>query len=203
MVAFRPAPAGAAGYPSSEAPCSKAPVLSRHDVCGVTLYLCVSLRYSGPRAAAVIERSRDPFSPCIHVVDQRFRHGPDLSKIARYCHSRVAFECDRPVIMSVRSRSASLQPFANTMPGLSPPTIQRQSHADMETTDLNSLTLSDAPRFPPLTRRAVDACAFPSWYPTFRRVSPKATTIPLTAQFIEYLHADGVFLPTNGEDSGS
>ena len=105
--------------------------------------------------------------------------------------------------MSVRSSSATLQPFANTMPGLSPPLVHRQAYAVMDATDLNSLSLSEAPQFPPLTRRAVDACAFPSWYPNFRRVSPKATTIPLSARFIEYLHADGVFLPTSGEDSDS
>jgi hypothetical protein len=47
---------------------------------------------------------------------------------------------------------------------------------------------------PALTRRTIDACAFASWYPKFRRVSPKATIIPLPDDFIKYLKEDGVFL---------
>lgn len=59
----------------------------------------------------------------------------------------------------------------------------------------------DALRFPPLTRAAVDACAFKSWYPKFRRITPKATTIDLDDGFVEYLKADGLFLPDD-DNSG-
>lgn len=53
--------------------------------------------------------------------------------------------------------------------------------------------------FPPLTRSAVDACAFPAWHAKFKRITPKATVIPVDASFIEYLKADGVFLPGGAE----
>lgn len=54
---------------------------------------------------------------------------------------------------------------------------------------------SMGPSMPPLTRQAVDDCAFENWFPNFKRVSPKATIIQLTQEFIDYLRADGVFLP--------
>ena len=57
--------------------------------------------------------------------------------------------------------------------------------------------------FPPLTRAAVDACAFKSWYPNFKRVTPKATILDLEDGFIEYLKADGLFLPDDDDDEGS
>lgn len=53
--------------------------------------------------------------------------------------------------------------------------------------------------FPPLTRAAVDACAFRSWYPKFKRIAPKATIIDLDDGFVEYLKADGLFLPDDDE----
>jgi hypothetical protein len=57
--------------------------------------------------------------------------------------------------------------------------------------------------FPPLTRAAVDACAFKSWYPNFKRVTPKATILDLEDGFIEYLKADGLFLPDDDDDEES
>lgn len=54
---------------------------------------------------------------------------------------------------------------------------------------------SDALPMPPLTRELVDACAFGSWFPKFRRITPKASIIPLPDDFVDYLKADGVFLP--------
>jgi hypothetical protein len=54
--------------------------------------------------------------------------------------------------------------------------------------------------FPPLTRTAVDACAFPAWHNKFKRITPRATVIPVDAAFIEYLKADGVFLPGADEE---
>lgn len=63
-------------------------------------------------------------------------------------------------------------------------------------------TLDVQVHFPPLTRKAVDACAFKSWYPKFKRITPKATIIDLDDGFIEYLKADGLFLPDD-EDNES
>ncbi|CAG8657519.1 20080_t:CDS:2 [Gigaspora rosea] len=59
----------------------------------------------------------------------------------------------------------------------------------------NSNTSNTLP-FPPLTEQHILNCAFSSWYNTFRRVTLKSKIIkPLPEEFIEYLHADGVFLP--------
>ncbi|CAG8544484.1 461_t:CDS:2 [Diversispora eburnea] len=50
--------------------------------------------------------------------------------------------------------------------------------------------------FPLLTEQHILNCAFSSWYSNFRQVTLKSKIIkPLPAEFIEYLHADGVFLP--------
>lgn len=38
-------------------------------------------------------------------------------------------------------------------------------------------------------------CSFPVWYPKFKQVSIKSILIPLPAEFLEYLHTDGVVLP--------
>lgn len=55
--------------------------------------------------------------------------------------------------------------------------------------------------FPPLTRAAVDACAFKSWYPKCKRITPKATVLDLDEGFVDYLKADGLFLPDDDGDS--
>ncbi|KAJ2807053.1 hypothetical protein H4R20_001437 [Coemansia guatemalensis] len=50
--------------------------------------------------------------------------------------------------------------------------------------------------FAPLTREEVVNCAFSSWYPQFRRVTFKSEIIkPLEQSFVDYLLADGVFVP--------
>ncbi|KAJ3082408.1 hypothetical protein HK100_009681 [Physocladia obscura] len=49
--------------------------------------------------------------------------------------------------------------------------------------------------FPPLTKQHVLNCAFAIWYPIFRRVTIKSEIIPIPADFLDYLHQDGVFLP--------
>lgn len=57
--------------------------------------------------------------------------------------------------------------------------------------------------FPPLTRSDVLACRFSSWYPTFRRHSPKASIIkPLEDRFIDYLEMDRVFIPEGSGPMG-
>ncbi|XP_062607063.1 cell division cycle protein 123 homolog [Saccostrea cucullata] len=38
-------------------------------------------------------------------------------------------------------------------------------------------------------------CSFPVWYPKFKHISVKSIVIPLPAEFLEYLHTDGVVLP--------
>ncbi|KAM0747032.1 D123-domain-containing protein [Meredithblackwellia eburnea MCA 4105] len=54
--------------------------------------------------------------------------------------------------------------------------------------------------FPRLQTRDILECEFKSWYPTFRRHSPKATIIdPLPQEFIHFLEMDGLVMP---EDSG-
>ncbi|ORY84107.1 D123-domain-containing protein [Leucosporidium creatinivorum] len=69
--------------------------------------------------------------------------------------------------------------------------------------ELQDSTDSSAAGFPPLTRAAVLACQFSSWYPTFRKHSPKATVIkPLEDRFIDYLESDGLFLPEGSGPMG-
>ncbi|KAI9007763.1 D123-domain-containing protein [Hyaloraphidium curvatum] len=58
------------------------------------------------------------------------------------------------------------------------------------------------PPLPRLTRAHVDRCAFHSWFPRFRGVTFASRVIgPLPPAFVDYLHADGVFLPldSNGD----
>ncbi|KAG9288346.1 hypothetical protein G9A89_021377 [Geosiphon pyriformis] len=55
---------------------------------------------------------------------------------------------------------------------------------------------SDQNSFPELSEQHILNCAFSAWYERFRRVTLKSKVIkPLPAEFIDYLHADGVFLP--------
>ncbi|XP_064488673.1 translation initiation factor eIF2 assembly protein-like [Ornithodoros turicata] len=39
-------------------------------------------------------------------------------------------------------------------------------------------------------------CSFPEWYGKFKKVTIKSLLIPLPKEFIDYLHSDGVVLPT-------
>ncbi|PKK75524.1 D123-domain-containing protein [Rhizophagus irregularis] len=67
------------------------------------------------------------------------------------------------------------------------PTGNRESQPHLTETSLP---------FPPLTEQHILNCTFSSWYNNFRRVSIKSKIIkPLPEEFVEYLHADGVFLP--------
>ncbi|GJN90901.1 hypothetical protein Rhopal_003915-T1 [Rhodotorula paludigena] len=53
--------------------------------------------------------------------------------------------------------------------------------------------------------RDVLACQFSSWYPLFKRCSPKATVIrpiPDEADFLDYLESDGLFLPEGSGPMG-
>lgn len=51
-----------------------------------------------------------------------------------------------------------------------------------------------APRFP-LTVAEVEGCALPSWYPLLRGHTIESRVVPLPAAFVQYLLADGVFVP--------
>lgn len=50
-----------------------------------------------------------------------------------------------------------------------------------------------------MSRAAVDACAFKSWYPKYKRITPKATILDLDDAFVDYLKEDGLFLPDDDE----
>ena len=49
--------------------------------------------------------------------------------------------------------------------------------------------------FPPLYRSAVNDCLYSSWQPQFKKHIPKASILALPDLFLEYLEADGVFIP--------
>lgn len=56
--------------------------------------------------------------------------------------------------------------------------------------------------FPALTHEALLAFQFSSWYPKFSSLSIKSTIVrPLSQEFLEYLDADGVFMPEGAEDT--
>ena len=45
----------------------------------------------------------------------------------------------------------------------------------------------------------VDACRYASWQPLLRDHTFPSVTIPLSAQFLQYLLADGITLPRGSE----
>ncbi|PHZ16776.1 D123-domain-containing protein [Rhizopus microsporus ATCC 52813] len=50
-----------------------------------------------------------------------------------------------------------------------------------------------------LTCQEVDNCSFSSWYPRFKTVTFKSKIIHLPDDFIDYLNADSIFLPEDGQ----
>ncbi|KAL8782561.1 MAG: hypothetical protein Q9213_005286 [Squamulea squamosa] len=66
--------------------------------------------------------------------------------------------------------------------------------------DSNRLPSTRLP-FPPVTRSHILHCSYHSWHPKYRSITPKARLIPLTAPFLAYLRADGIFLPPDESDS--
>ncbi|KAL7271105.1 hypothetical protein RUND412_006161 [Rhizina undulata] len=50
--------------------------------------------------------------------------------------------------------------------------------------------------FPPVTKRHILNCSYPSWYSTYRSITPKARTVRLDPAFMSYLRADGIVLPS-------
>lgn len=54
---------------------------------------------------------------------------------------------------------------------------------------------------PPTTPENVLALQFSSWYPRFSTHSIKSTIVrPLSQEFLDYLNADGVFMPEGADD---
>jgi hypothetical protein len=55
--------------------------------------------------------------------------------------------------------------------------------------------------FPVYSRESLLAFQFSSWYPRFSAYTPKSTVIrPVPDAFVEYLHAEGVFVPEGADD---
>lgn len=59
-------------------------------------------------------------------------------------------------------------------------------------------TESDEINFINVTCKDIDNCSFSSWYPNFKSVTFKSKIIPLSSEFIEYLNAEGIYLPEDG-----
>ncbi|KAF2427169.1 cell division cycle protein-like protein [Tothia fuscella] len=55
--------------------------------------------------------------------------------------------------------------------------------------------------FPPLRKQHILNCSYHSWHPLYRKITPKARLVPLTAPFLDYLRADGIILPNEDEPS--
>lgn len=49
-----------------------------------------------------------------------------------------------------------------------------------------------------ITREDVAMCRFSSWYGQFRDVTFKSRIVHLPKEFIDYLNADGIYLPEEG-----
>ncbi|KAI8580275.1 hypothetical protein K450DRAFT_237687 [Umbelopsis ramanniana AG] len=50
-----------------------------------------------------------------------------------------------------------------------------------------------------ITREDIIRCRFSSWYGRFRDATFKSRVIPLPKEFIDYLNADGIYLPDEGQ----
>lgn len=62
-------------------------------------------------------------------------------------------------------------------------------------------SVSQPTLFPSATPDHILAFQFSSWYPRFSSLSIKSTIIrPLGQEFVDYLNADGVFMPEGSED---
>ncbi|KIP10224.1 hypothetical protein PHLGIDRAFT_66166 [Phlebiopsis gigantea 11061_1 CR5-6] len=61
--------------------------------------------------------------------------------------------------------------------------------------------ISQPTLFPTTTPENILAFQFSSWYPRFSSLSIKSTVVrPLEQEFLDYLNADGVFMPEGAED---
>lgn len=50
-----------------------------------------------------------------------------------------------------------------------------------------------------ITSQDIDLCSFSSWYPRFKTVTFKSRIIPLPKAFIDYLNAESIYLPEDGQ----
>lgn len=50
----------------------------------------------------------------------------------------------------------------------------------------------------PTTCQDIDNCSFSHWYPRFKSHTFKSEIIPLTQEFVDYLNAEGIYLPEDG-----
>ncbi|KAJ5887673.1 Cell division cycle protein [Penicillium taxi] len=50
--------------------------------------------------------------------------------------------------------------------------------------------------FPPITYSHILHCSYHNWHPRYRALTPKSRLIPLSPQFVSYLRADGIVLPS-------
>jgi hypothetical protein len=48
------------------------------------------------------------------------------------------------------------------------------------------------------TCRDIDNCSFNSWFPKFKSHTFKSKIVPLNREFIDYLNAEGIYLPEEG-----
>ncbi|GAB1320137.1 Cell division cycle protein 123 [Madurella fahalii] len=77
------------------------------------------------------------------------------------------------------------------MPALEPTTSQRGSAAD------------DELRFPPVKREHILHCSYDYWFPKYRPSCIRSRIIPLTQDFISYIHEDGIILADEGSGSNN
>lgn len=48
------------------------------------------------------------------------------------------------------------------------------------------------------TCQDIDNCSFSHWYPKFKANTFKSKVLPLSSEFVEYLNAEGIYLPEDG-----
>ncbi|KAL2123331.1 hypothetical protein VTJ04DRAFT_3786 [Mycothermus thermophilus] len=56
-------------------------------------------------------------------------------------------------------------------------------------------------KFPPVTREHILHCSYDYWFPKYRTSCIKSRIIPLTPEFISFLHEDGIILADEGNSS--
>ena len=88
-----------------------------------------------------------------------------------------------------------------TNPELHSTTIMATTTTTTTTTTSNESVIEQQeqlPSLPKTTSQDISNCALPSWYNQFRTMTFRTKILPLTSEFIDYLNADGIFLPEEG-----
>jgi hypothetical protein len=49
-----------------------------------------------------------------------------------------------------------------------------------------------------ISKRDIDSCAFEAWYDRFKHVTFKSKIVELDQDFVDYLNAEGIYLPEDG-----